>query len=478
MRRLRPPGLPALFTLVFVAGGWCAGLVRLSDNSFLWHLRTGHLILDEGIPRSDPYSFTVPGIKWVAQSWLAEVLYAWVDDMAGPWGIRVLTALCGALLAGTLYRLALRFARNRIRAALVTLLALRTVLTIWSERPLLFGLLGVLLFVWIVEVPESWVGRRAWVVVPAGVWLFANLHGTWILGVGYLGLHLVGRWIEGSPPWIGRERTLAVAALAGTAAVVVNPYGIDLLVFPVRLVMRGETLNTVAEWTSPDFRSQAGMIFGAWILCFVALAVLGRHRPGVRDVLVTLPFLFMALWALRNIGIAAIVMLPVVARTIATDEDRPDARLPIGWLAGAVLIAFASVWTVSASRQPDYDLRDYPVEAMRALEERGDLGRRVFMTDAWAGYTIAKYWPDQRVFMDDRFDTYPRRIVAEYSEIAGVEPRWSRLLDEHEIDVVVWPGKRGLTQALAEAEGWDEVHRDDVAVVFVRERSGREEAAG
>ncbi len=472
MRRLRPPGLPALFTLVFAAGGWCAGLVRLSDNSFLWHLRTGHLILDEGIPRSDPYSFSVPGVKWVAQSWLAEVLYAGIDNLAGPWGLRLLTAVCGAVIGASVYRMAFRFARNRLWAALITLLALRTIMTVWSERPLLFGLLGVMLLVWMVEVSESWVGRHAWFVFPGAIWLFANLHGTWVLGVGYVGLHVVGRWIEGSPPWAGRERMLTLAGLGGTASVVLNPYGLDLLLFPVRLVMRGDTLNDVVEWSSPDFRSPSGMIFGAWIICFVAAAVLARQRPTARDLMVTLPFLLLSLWALRNIAIATVVMLPVLARSVAAESDRPDDRSPIGWAAAGILIVFAVAWTLNAYDKADYDLTDYPVAAMRSLDEEGALGGRVLMTDAWAGYAIAEYWPEQRVFMDDRYDTYPRRIVEDYVEIADLKPRWSEVLDEHEIEIVVWPTQRGLTQALSEDEDWNEVHRDDVAVVFERAGDG------
>jgi hypothetical protein len=45
--------MAGLFTLVFALGGWRAGLRRLSDNSFFWHLRTGRLILDHGVPH-DP----------------------------------------------------------------------------------------------------------------------------------------------------------------------------------------------------------------------------------------------------------------------------------------------------------------------------------------------------------------------------------------------------------------------------------------
>lgn len=466
--RLRPPGLPALFALVFAVGGWIAGLVRLSDNSFLWHLRTGRLILDSGIPRDDPYSYTVPGIKWVAQSWLAETLYALVEDAAGAWGLRLLTAACGAAAGWMVFRLAMTFARNRVRAGLIALVALRAIMGVWSERPLMFGLLEMLALVWITEVPESWVGRHAAIALPLTIWLFANLHGTWILGVGYVGLHLAGRWAEGCAPWAGRERLLALAALGGTASVVANPYGLDLLLFPVRLVLRGETLGGVVEWMSPDFRTAPGSSFGLWILVFVAVSLLGRHAPGRRDVMVALPFLFLALWAMRNIGIATIVMIPVAARSVAAEADRPFERSALGWVVAVGLIVFAATSTLNASGSGDYDLRGYPVAAMREVEEQGYLGGRLFTTDAWAGYEIAEYWPEQRVFLDDRYDTYPRRVVEDYDVAATVKPEWSEILDEYRVEVVVWPRDRALTQVLAEAEGWVRIHADEVAAVFVR----------
>src|SRR6266567_7135293 len=69
-------GLGAVFSAVFGLFGWAVGISSLSDNSFFWHLRTGEYILDHGIPHHDVFSYTAPGTKWVAQSWLAEVTYA------------------------------------------------------------------------------------------------------------------------------------------------------------------------------------------------------------------------------------------------------------------------------------------------------------------------------------------------------------------------------------------------------------------
>ena len=71
-------------------------------------------------------------------------------------------------------------------------------------------MLFLLVLLWVVEVPDSIVGRHPLVVVPVLMWLWANTHGTYELGFAYLGLHLLGRWVDGAPPWVGRERRLLI----------------------------------------------------------------------------------------------------------------------------------------------------------------------------------------------------------------------------------------------------------------------------
>ncbi len=226
-----------------------------------------------------------------------------------------------------LFRIALRCANDRVRAGAIALLAFATLLRVWSERPLIFGIVGMVLLVTIVEVPDSWAGRHAMIVLPALMWLWANTHGTFVIGFGYLALHLLGRAFEGHSVRQGRERILFRASLIAAAVTVVNPYGLDLVLFPLRLMARGEVLNDVAEWQSPNFREPGGMLFGAFLVC--TLVVLARKRPGIRDVLITVAFVVLGLYAIRNVGLAAIAILPVLARLVRNDAPRADDRRSI-----------------------------------------------------------------------------------------------------------------------------------------------------
>lgn len=462
------PRVETLFTLAFGLFGWMLGLARLSDNSFFWHLRTGELILDHGIPRSDPYSYTAHGVRWVAQSWLAELLYGVIDRTVGAFGIQLLTAVVGSAIGIVSYRLALRLARDRLRAAALTLLGLGGLYALWSERPLLLGVLVFLGLVWLVEVPDSAWSRRPLVFLPVLMWLWVNVHGTWILGFAYLGLHLLGRWLEGAPPTQGRERQLLVAALVAFAVLFVNPYGYALVVFPVQLVSRGDILHRVIEWQSPDFHLLRGAVYAVWIAVLLAAFARKGNRLGRRDLVVTVPFVVLGLWALRNVGIAPLVTLPIAARGFAVPRERAENPSVVGWAVAAMIGMLALGFAVRAANQPHFSFVSWPAKAMRSVEAHGLLGRRVMADEGSGGFVILEYWPRQRVFADDRYDMYPEKILRDYLDVLDATPRWSKVLDEYHVEAVVWLRYRPLGQVLAQSPDWQRVHRDRMYVVYVR----------
>lgn len=473
----RPPTFAGLYTAAFVVAGWGVGLRPLHDNGFLWHLRTGHLILDSGIPRADPYSFTHPGRDWIAQSWLAELVYAAVDDVAGAFGLRLLTAVATAVVGGLAYFLAMRRSGEARRAAVLTGLALLSVGAVVSERPLLYGLLAFLGLVTMVELPDTRAGRWLPWMLPPLLWIWGNVHGSFVLGIVYLGLHVVGTWLEpdGMPPWEGRSRALVVGTAAGLLLLLANPYGVDLLLFPFHLVGQGEVLDNVVEWQSPDFRAPRGWAYAAWLAA--VLVTTARRGPwSRRDLVVALPFLLLGLWSLRNMGIAALVTLPIVAGAWRPARIPEPVRAPIHWAFAGLLVVAAAGLTLVAATDDDYSLDRYPTTTFERLDEAGLTGERLFTTDRWAGYVIATRWPEQHVFLDDRYDMYPAELFLEYLDVIAARPGWREPLDRYDVCVAVVPDDAAITAALEVEPGWrriaddaDDEGDDEQAAAFVRD---------
>jgi hypothetical protein len=465
----RDVSMSALITALFGIGGFALGAGSLGDNSFLWHLRTGELILDRGIPRSDPYSFTAAGTQWIAQSWLVELMYGALTRSVGNFGIRVAVGLASACVAVFLFRIALHATGDRVRALALAIPALACTYTVRSERPLMFGLVLLSLLVFTVEVPTSFLGRHPRVVIPVLLWVWVNVHGTFSLGFGYLVVHLVGSWLDGERPWQGRSRELLVGTAIAALVVFVNPYGPSLVFFPLALMGRNNVLKNVGEWQAVDFHTLSGIVFAIWIV--ITLVGFARSKPRRGDLLVSIVFLLLGWWAVRNIAIAVAVTIPIVGRcyrpAIAPSPEQRDARASSALVVLVGIVAVLLVGRVAAA--PDFELKErYPVAALQALDRDDRLGGRLLTTDAWAGYAIYRYWPEQPVFFDDRYDMYPETMVEAYDKVLSLDEGWDEVLDDYDIETVVWPKGGALVEAMRLMPGWTETRRDKVAVTFER----------
>ena len=91
---------------VFFLLTWLGLMVAFRDRGFydpgaLWHVKVGEIILDRGMPQTDPFSYTFEGQKWVPQQWGAEVLMA-LAHRAGGLDAMLLGFAAGVALLYTL----------------------------------------------------------------------------------------------------------------------------------------------------------------------------------------------------------------------------------------------------------------------------------------------------------------------------------------------------------------------------------------
>lgn len=454
---LRPPSVAAVVGGAVALWGLAIGLGPLSDNSALTHLATGRVILDEGIPRHDPFSFTAEGRPWTVYSWLASAGMALADGAGGGNGIQVARALLTIVIAAIAWRL------TRPAGALVgRIVAVTVVLVVgtgsWPERPLLVALA---LFAALVLITET--GRASVAAVPV-MWLWVNVHGSFPFGLVYLVVRLAGRRLDGAP--LGRLPRLVLAAAAGALAGAVNPLGLRLLVFPFELLGRHELLDRVQEWQPPDFSQPTA---GLFLLALVTALVLAGRRRSWEDALAVAVFGVAACLAQRNLSLASLVLVPALARSLTgLGSIKGEQRGVATAVAGGALGVVGVLLVVTSLQRPAYRLVDYPVRHLDWMDERGLSDYRVATQDFVGNLIIARQGVDAEVFYDDRYDLYPREVIQDSLALLDGEEGWQRRLDEHGIDVVLWERSKPLAGLLALDPGWLVVRRDRRWVVAVR----------
>lgn len=429
----------------------------MGDNSALTHLATGRLILSDGIPRHDPFSFTAAGAPWTVYSWLASTLMAGLERLAGGNALQLAHGLLTLSLGVLTWQLA-----KPAGALAGRILAVSLVLVVgnsaWPERPLLLALVLFGLLVLTVERDGP-----PWVLVPI-MWVWVNVHGSFPLAVVYLLVRLVGRRIDG--PDLRRLPSHLTLAVAGVMAGAVNPLGPKLLVFPFELLGRHDILKRVQEWRSPDFSNRVNLILLIAIL--LSLVMAGRRRSW-EDGLTALVFGAAACLAIRNIAPAMVALTPVVARGLTglgTIKGEDRNRLTAAMM--AMLLATGVLVTVSFLQGQAYDLAKYPVRQVAWMESKGLLGERIAVQDFVGNYLTARRGPPVKVFFDDRFDMYPRAVISDALRLLDGAEGWDDALDRHRVDVVLWRKGPPLSSLLAVHPAWRIVRQDDAWIIAVR----------
>lgn len=455
---LRPPSVAAVVGGAVGLWGLAIGLTPLDDNSALTHLATGRLILDDGIPRHDPFSFTAAGRPWTVYSWLASGGMALADRLWGGHGIQVARALLTtgiALIAWRLTRPAGALAGRVIAVAVV--LAVGT--GAWPERPLLVALALFASLVLLVETERG----SPWLVAPL-MWVWVNVHGTFPFALIYLGVRLVGRRLDGgSVHTLGR---IAVAAVGGILAGAINPLGPRLLVFPFELLARRELLERVREWRPVDISRPSQLVF--FVALLVAVLLTGRRRSR-EDALVAVVFGIAGFVAQRNVALASLALTPPFARGLrglgtVLGEERGRGPAVAAALLGAAAVALA----VASLTAPAYDLGRYPVRQLRWMESEGLLERRVATQDFVGNLIVVRRGREAHVFFDDRYDLYPAHVITDSLALLDGTEGWQDRLDRYGIDVVLWQRSKPLAALLALDPGWQVVRRDEEWVVARR----------
>ncbi|HUW78543.1 MAG TPA: hypothetical protein VMV52_07325 [Candidatus Nanopelagicaceae bacterium] len=153
--------------------------------------------------------------------------------------------------------------------------------------------------------------RSTWLWVPA-TFLWANLHGSWILAPGALALALTLSAIRlKNLSYIIQSSFLLISvAIAGC----LSPIGWNGFLLPFKL--RDTAGRFIVEWQRTDFTDPLAYGLLALLILFVVASTLGKARPNIFEFLWVLIWTLFAFTAFRNIGPATLLIAPLVARRL------------------------------------------------------------------------------------------------------------------------------------------------------------------
>ncbi|RMH58522.1 MAG: hypothetical protein D6679_04840 [Candidatus Hydrogenedentota bacterium] len=453
------------------------------------HLLSGNLILKAGrIPKADVFSFTAVGRPWHNHEWLYAVTLSAVADLLGAFGLHLVRLL---LVFSTFLLLFLQV-RSRLPPAtrpLAYFLLLPVALLCqpgFSFRPHLITYFSIALLPLLLPPDTDRFHFHSFLFVPL-ITLWANCHGGFIIGLGYLSVWLLGGFFEKHFPanhtYRGPLRPLLFLLLLSFPATLINPYGFSLWQWLVRGLTNPLTGTHLSEWRAwnPKLRSPttwAFFVLGAATLAAICREIL-RHR--CRSAFLLSAGLAGALLAVRNLPLfALLVPVPLAAAfrsevKVKERHERNSSRsasirivsnLALAVALFAVLLRLPSPATLFLVRIPDR----MPRREMLFLRTIATPYRNLGTPLNWGTYLSWHLWPRYRVSLDLRYDTvYPLETIREWQfQIFRGTADALPLLDRYGAEIVLAPRHGPLEHLLASDPHWTARFSGPNATVFFR----------
>lgn len=439
------------------------------DDTF-WAMADGRWMLDHHrVMTHDVFSYTVHGHPWTTPEYGYDLLLAegvrlfgvgWFWFMSA--GVATLTVLLVTARARLLGASWLWTGLLGIEVGVAVTLYL-------DVRPQVVSYLFTALLLLLLTVARR--RRRVLWAVPVLFALWANLHGSFLLGLGILLLEVLAAAVpEGwqarlrrTPPAdpFPRRAALVVLVVSG-AATLVNPFGPGVYASALGVTFNSTIRRLIGEWQSPDFHDPATML-----LVVLPIAVVGAHlawsdRPlAAQDLALASVLLVATLDGSRFLPYFAIAAcgLLALASPLRQEQLRPTL---LTW----PLLAVLGVGLLHGPWVPAGQIADsVPVRAVRYLEAHPG---RVFSTYLWNDYLD---WTRIPVFVDGRTELYtshPRQdpILDQYLQVRDLTVAPDSVLRPWRVAYVLWPAGAPLARYLAHDPSWRVVRRSERSVIL------------
>jgi hypothetical protein len=292
---------------------------------------------------------------------------------------------------------------------------------------------------------------------------------------------------------LAKLKVITLVGLASLGVIFLNPHGLEGVLQPLQInqnygyrVLENQNLFFIERVTQNPVIIYFKIAFGAlvlswlwWVIKFV------REKRSVRDenvvsrVIFSLVLSFLGWSMLRNLTFSALFLLPLIASNIGTlnlfkirSTQQQYWLIPVVVTLGIfLLVASPNYWEY---RQSGIGLRQ-GVESAGSFFKQNGLSGPIFNNYDIGGYLIYELYPKEKVFVDNRPETYPVEFFQKvYIPSQEEESKWKELDAQYKFNAIIFyrhdltPWAQKFLISRVQDNNWAPVFVDDYNIIFVK----------
>jgi hypothetical protein len=275
--------------------------------------------------------------------------------------------------------------------------------------------------------------------------MWAAVHGSFVIGLAYVGLSLL----------MNREWKAFPVAGASGLVTLLTAHGLGVITFMARFTQNRDALEFITEWRRPELLDVVFLPLAGGVVFIVIGAF--RQRIGPKHLWLLVPFLILGMSSVRAIPPAWLALVPLVAIALSGLEigSRAGLRPRLAVVFGLVVITLPFLLIEGGELSDDR----FPIAAVASVNDSP-----TFHDDVVGGYLIWAEGPQRQVYIDDRAELYGERME-EFVKLRRGELDWQPVFDRDGVAQALLANGEPLIEELEHA-GWVTVHRDDYFTVL------------
>lgn len=482
-----------LFGLFFIVV-FVFGIKLIHEPDLWWMLRTGEWITQNGVPSSDPFSFTFFGTEWVNIKWLFEVLVYSISSVFGVAWITFLQATFNVLIFWFLWKIAKLVKVNFAVFAIVSLASLFALEFRMLNRPEMSSHLLSVIFIFLWLRSRQTKDKIIWAIIPLQA-LWANLHEAYAIGVVISTTFILGAFVESNAKQIAEKfkdiKTIFFVGFASGLAVVLHPYHVKMLLQPFEIFSQlGAnkfttelySISTQYYWENPQIfvvLSLVSLLIFSLLFSKNNLKIL-KEKFGIGYFILLVLFGYLSTTAHRNIPFFVLILIPFIgfALTQLFEKLKITSKVltPIA-LTGSFIVygLIASNWYYRKIDSPnDFGIGishwNNPIQVSEFMRHNEIKGK------GFSDYLISSYllWDqkeDFKSYIDFRdLDIFPEKFFNQFLRITEFPVLFIEEDKKQDFDYVTLYRLRfsKLHKYLYHSPDWELAYADIIGCVYVK----------
>lgn len=462
-----------------------AQYINLTTADLGRHITNGKVFIKQGkVVSTNFYSYTEPNFPVVTHHWLSGVVFYFVHALAGFKGLTVFYILVSGFTVFFFFKTAEE--KSDVFVALLCSLLLIPLMTDRKEiRPEGFSYLfmGIYYYLLTIFLARKINFKFLLPIILVLQILWVNLHLFFFMGIMIIGAFV---FVEAIKMFLLKRKNcfkhLVVILASAILVSLVNPYFIKGLLEPLNIlkeygymIIENQTVFFMQK-RQPSFEYfYFELLSVVFLLIGAHISVSKRRLAHAVPVLLTLAFVLLGYRAIRGIPIFAFFMVTVTAIYLFEYLKQNDSDL-IKYVVAAIVFIVLIPGHVFSMKSSAFGFGLAPgINGSANFMKQNHIKGPIFNNYDIGGYLIYHFYPDEKVFVDNRPEAYSVSFFDDiYIPMQEKEEVWKQKQDEYELnsiffyrrDATPW-AQPFLIERIRDPE-WIPVYVDNYTLILVR----------